>query len=297
MDEAVVLDQSIPHFEVGDGWQAFRWMFGLSALCHILLVGLLYWAPGMMPRSHRLAFQAINVDLVALPGPPPGAGAPEVAAPAPAPEAEPEPPAPEPEPAPTPQVAPAPEPAPAPKAEPEAVSLAPKVVKAVKKEKPADAKPVQRPQAPKAKAPDTSKQQAKVTSAIEALRKKVAGQEKAQAQGGGGGGGEGGGGGGGAGVLDRLTNYKFDVALTVQKNWAFTQQFAGLAEHLVTLIEFRVLPSGEITNIKIAKSSGNRYLDESAYRAVVKSNPAAPFPEGINRPYIEIGLECTPSGF
>ena len=66
---------------------------------------------------------------------------------------------------------------------------------------------------------------------------------------------------------------------------------------LETKITFRILPNGEITDIKIVQPSGNRYLDESAYRAVRKASPVAPHPEGINQPYIEVGLRATPAGF
>jgi colicin import membrane protein len=109
--------------------------------------------------------------------------------------------------------------------------------------------------------------------------------------------GGGGGGGGGSAVLSRIENYRIEAALAVAQNWAFSQQLAGADEQLETRIIFRILPDGEITDIKIVQPSGNRYLDESAYRAVRKASPVAPFPEGINRPYIEVGVKATPSGF
>ena len=122
------------------------------------------------------------------------------------------------------------------------------------------------------------------------MRQKVAGQEKARATPGAGGSGAGG------GVMDRIRNYRYDVGLSVGQNFAFPQQLARSSNNLATLITFRVLPNGEITDVKIYKSSGNNQLDEAAYRAVLKSNPVRPHPEGVTRPYIEIGLECTPTG-
>ena len=68
-------------------------------------------------------------------------------------------------------------------------------------------------------------------------------------------------------------------------------------DQLETLIRFRILPNGEITQIEIVKASGNRYLDESALRAVKKASPVAPHPEGLGQSYIDVGVRATPSGF
>ncbi len=96
--------------------------------------------------------------------------------------------------------------------------------------------------------------------------------------------------------MDRLQNYKLDVGYSVGQNFAFPQQLARSSQDLATLITFRVLPNGEIVDVKIYQSSGNSQLDEAAYRAVLKSNPVKPHPEGLTRPYIEVGLRCTPTG-
>jgi colicin import membrane protein len=129
------------------------------------------------------------------------------------------------------------------------------------------------------------------------MRSKVATQEKTRATAGAGATAGGGGGGGGAAILSRIDNYKIEAALAVSQNWAYSQQLSGANDQLVTEITFRILPNGEITDIKIVTPSGNRYLDESAVRAIKKTSPLAPHPEGINRPYIEVGLRATPAGF
>jgi colicin import membrane protein len=97
--------------------------------------------------------------------------------------------------------------------------------------------------------------------------------------------------------MNRISNYKDDVGFSIGQNFAFPQQLARRSRDLATLITFRVLPSGEIVDVKIYQSSGNKQLDEAAYRAVLKSNPVKPHPEGVTRPYIEVGLRCTPAGF
>jgi colicin import membrane protein len=268
-----------------DETRSFMVMLGVSALGHLLLLGMFYVVPSF-DRPLRGGPRAINVDLVALPAP--GPAAPAAEAPAPAPPPKPKPEAAPPEPVPVP-----PPPPPAVKKEPVSVAppkKKPKVVKSLKKKtapKKQTAATVTRP-APAVKEPQRSQT---VNSAIEAMKKKVAGQEKARAAAGGGGGS------GGAGVLTRLKNYEIDVVTAITQNFAFPDQLGASLGKLETLISFRVLPNGEITDIEVDKSSGNAILDEAAYRAVVKSNPVGPHPEGLNRPYVEIGLRATPSGF
>jgi TonB family protein len=255
--------------------------------------------PASFSSSHLLAPQAISVDLVTMPPGPPASAAPaQVMPPA---DTEPEP---EPEIAPP---APASEVVPLPAPEPEPVPIAPKpkpqkVVKSLKK-KTLKKETVEKTVVQKPTPPAPSKARSRdVSKAIEAMRKKVKTQEKTRTAAGAGavsgaGTGGGGGGGGGSAVLSRLENYKIEAALAVAQNWAFSQQLASAGDHLETRITFRILPNGEITDIKIVQPSGNRYLDESAYRAVRKASPVAPHPEGINQPYIEVGVKATPSGF
>ena len=271
-------------------------MFAVSALCHVVFFVLLTIMPTSFSSSHRLAPRAISVDLVSLPSGSPAPAAPVSAAPAA-------------DIAPEPAVAPPPAseavPLPAPKPEPVPIAPKPKTQKVVKSLK---KKTLKKERVPKTAVqqptpPTASKTRARdVSKAIEAMRQKVQTQEKTRAVSGAGvgagtGTGGGGGGGGGSAVLSRIENYKIEAALAVAQNWAFSQQLAGADGQLETRITFRILPNGEITDIKIVQPSGNRYLDESAYRAVRKASPVAPFPEGINQPYIEMGIRATPAGF
>ena len=268
-------------------------MFAVSALCHVVFFVLITVMPASFSSSYRLAPRAISVDLVSLPPGPPAVAAPASATPV---DSEPEPENAPPAPAPAEAVA-----LPTPKPEP--VSIAPKpkpqkVVKSLKKKtlkKEVVEKAVVQKPAPPAAAKSRTRD---VSKAIEAMRQKVQTQEKTRAVSGvGTATGTGGGGGGGSAVLSRIENYRYECAAAVGQNWAFSEQLAGAGDHLETLITFRILPNGEITDINIVKSSGNRYLDESAYRAVRKASPVAPFPEGINRPYIDVGVKATPAGF
>lgn len=273
-----------------DSGQDTRKVFGMlvvSAVCHLVFFGAMAFMPASFMSSHRLAPRgAISVDLVSLPAGEP-APAPPVADTKPAPVVKQETPPPEAVSIPTPKPTPVPVVS---KPQPPKVvkSLKKKTLKKDKIKKTVVQKPT--PPAPKPK-------QSKVSQAIESMRSKVATQEKTRATAGAGTTTGGGGGGGGTAVLSRIQNYKIEAAIAVSQNWAYSQQLSGANDQLVTQIKFRILPNGDITDIQIVTPSGNRYLDESAVRAIKKTSPVAPHPEGINRPYIEVGVEGTPSGF
>ncbi len=95
---------------------------------------------------------------------------------------------------------------------------------------------------------------------------------------------------------DAVDIYRLEVAYAINKNWAFSDQLAGNGDKLQVLIYFKVLPDGTIEDINYNDRSGNPYLDESAYKAIVKSSPVKPFPPGFNQPYIVVGLRFTPQG-
>lgn len=90
--------------------------------------------------------------------------------------------------------------------------------------------------------------------------------------------------------------YRIEIAFQIQKNWAFNEQLAGGDQSLMAAIVFKVMPDGEIRDIFFTDHSGNAYLDESAYKAIVKSNPVDKHPQGLVKPYVEIGIRFTPQG-
>jgi colicin import membrane protein len=255
----------------------------------------------------RLPPGAISVNLVSLPGPGPapgpvaGDGGPPaekpaaVEAPKPAPE--------------RPAVSVA-EPKPVPVAPPKPeVSTAPPKIKEKKslKEATKDSqkmieRAIERIER-KVSEPDTGS----VASAIERLKKKFGETESAPprpgppgataGQGGGGGGFSGGGGGGGGpGQIEPIDIYRATVASHVERNWAFSPQLAGSDKNLKVGLVFKVLPNGEITDIRYTERSNNPYLDDSAYKAIVKSSPVAPHPAVIKSPYVLVAIRFTPEG-
>jgi len=97
-------------------------------------------------------------------------------------------------------------------------------------------------------------------------------------------------------ALELLDIYRIEVAYRIQKNWAFSEQLAGGRTDLVAELAFTIMPDGEIRDIWFDKRSGNSYLDESARKAILKSNPVRPHPKGIVRPVVIVGLRFTPKG-
>jgi colicin import membrane protein len=90
--------------------------------------------------------------------------------------------------------------------------------------------------------------------------------------------------------------YRLEVAFQIQKNWAFNEQLAGGDQTLAAAIVFKVMPDGEIRDIFFTDRSGNAYLDESAYKAIVKSNPVDRHPEGLKQAYVVMAIRFTPQG-
>ncbi len=275
--------------------------FGLHAL---VIAALLYVRVDL--SKPRLPPGAISVNLVSLPGPGPAPGpvAGDGGAPADLPK-----PVEAPKPAPEKPAVSVAEPKPVPVAPPKPeISTAPPKVKEKKSLKEATKDPqklieraIERIEK-KVSEPDTSS----VASAIDRLKKKFGDAESAPArpgppgptagQGGGGPFSGGGGGGGGPGQIEPIDIYRATVASQVERNWAFSPQLAGSDKNLRVGVVFKVLPSGEITDIRFSERSSNPYLDDSAYKAIVKSSPVAPHPAIIKAPYVTVAIRFTPEG-
>ncbi len=97
-------------------------------------------------------------------------------------------------------------------------------------------------------------------------------------------------------VLELIDIYRIEVAYRIQKNWAFSEQLAGGQTDLEAWVAIKIMRNGEIKDIWFDKRSGNDYFDEAAKKAIMKSNPLPPLPNGYMRPYCEAGFHFTPSG-
>jgi colicin import membrane protein len=274
--------------------------FGVSFLFHLVVIGALVFMPQFGSKP-RFGSGVVNVSLVSLPsGGTDSAGpAASVVKPKPA----------EKKPVKKPAVkVPEPKPVPAVKKPPEAVSLAPKKIKPKKslKKKTFDRSKMIDSALDRIEKKVEKTETDSVASAIEELKRKVAASES-QARTGAGTGGSGkagagvagaagGSGTGGARVQESILIYQAEIQYQIQKNWAFSQQLAGDNTELEAVLAIKILRNGEIEDIWFDKKSGNAYLDDSAYKALVKSNPLPPLPNDYMRPFYKIGLRFGPKG-
>jgi TonB family protein len=89
--------------------------------------------------------------------------------------------------------------------------------------------------------------------------------------------------------------YRAQITYHIEQNWAFSEQLVKKHNDLETHVAVRVLPNGNVENVWFQRKSGDTYLDDSAYRAVMKSNPFPPLPQGYSEAHTFI-LRFTPSG-
>ena len=293
-------------FGMGNDSRTMLFYFGISLFIHLSFIGYMAILPDSAPRR-RFSPGSINVSLVSLPGPQESAPAPaaksaaqtvvipksEVKKKATAPVVEASP----------------PKPLPVAAKSQKTISLAPekskwKVKKSLKKKTLDRRKMIDNAVSGVQKKVEKSKSES-VNQAIEALKKKVAqteanttqtGQTARAATGAAGAGVPGATGSGGQRALDLIDIYKIEVAFQVERHWAFSEQLAGDGRDLQASLVFRVLPSGEVTDIRFTERSGNSYLDESAYKAIVKASPVSAHPEGVKALYVMVALRFTPQG-
>ncbi len=290
----------------GVGSRTMVLYFGISLAIHLILFGSVVFWPASVPKP-RFSPGSISVNLVSLPGPPSAAPA-AVSKPPAKPVAAPKK---EVKTAPIEEmVAIAP-----PKTLPEikkpkkTVSLTPKPKKILPKKslkkKTQDRQKMIDHALTKVKKKVEKSETDSVSQALDRLKKKVEQTESSRVQAGstgqaaagaGGGGVPGATGSGGQRRLELIDLYKIEVAFQVERNWAFSQQLAGEGQTLQVSLVFKVMSGGEITDIRFTERSGNSYLDESAYRAIVKANPVSPHPTGIRTPYVTMGVRFTPEG-
>ena len=287
--------------------QSMVFPFGVSFLFHLAIIGALIFTPEFGSGS-RFRAGVVNVSLVSLPSPGPDTGGPAAAVikPKPVEKKPPQKPAvkiPEPKPEPKPK----PKPVPVVKKPPEAVSLAPKKKKIKKslKKKTLDREKIINSAIERIEKKVEKTKTDSVAAAIDRLKRQVGEAESQVAKGSGDTSGKAGAGragpvgGSGAGAIriqESILIYQAEIQYQIQKNWAFSQQLAGENTELEAVLAIKILRSGEIEDIWFDKKSGNAYLDDSAYKALVKSNPLPALPKDYMRPDYKIGLRFGPKG-
>jgi len=94
--------------------------------------------------------------------------------------------------------------------------------------------------------------------------------------------------------FSQIEIFQAEVSVRLKNNWVFSDKLAGETKGLESRLVIKILPDGKITDVWFEKRSGNEYLDNSAYKTVMKSNPLPPLPAGFA--YFHLVLGFTPSG-
>jgi colicin import membrane protein len=91
-------------------------------------------------------------------------------------------------------------------------------------------------------------------------------------------------------TLELLDIYNAEIWHRIQKNWAFSEEMVQGRTDLEATIIVKIMRGGEIRDIWFEKRSGNSYFDDSVLKAVKKSDPLPPLPEGYLGPFYDVGF-------
>ena len=254
-------------------------MMGLSILCHLLFFSSVIFLP-QLQFDRAFIPSAVEVDLVSLP--PAGSRLPgrrvKVSPPARI-EKTPEP------------VQPKQEPLSSAKTKPEAepeqpVSVAPKQLEMKKslKKKTFNASKVIKSAIAKIEEKAPKSRPHSVIQAIDKLQEEVDDEAGVVVRGGSAVGGA------NKRTLELLDIYNAEIWHQIQKNWAFSQEMVRGRTDLEATIIVKIMKKGEVRDMWFEKRSGNRYFDDSVFKAVKKSDPLPPLPDSYRGPFYEVGF-------
>ncbi|MCP4723352.1 MAG: TonB family protein [Desulfobacteraceae bacterium] len=91
-----------------------------------------------------------------------------------------------------------------------------------------------------------------------------------------------------------LDLYKMLLKSAIEQNWVFNDMLARMDQRLEVRVMIKILKTGEIRDVAYETKSGNRYLDESAKKAIKRANPLPQLPKGMNS--YDVVVIFTPKG-
>lgn len=77
----------------------------------------------------------------------------------------------------------------------------------------------------------------------------------------------------------------------IQNNWEPPFRVNRIVARLKTVVYFKIQRGGQISNVMLEKSSGNRLFDQAALRAVMLANPLPPLPFDFPQPELGVHFE------
>jgi colicin import membrane protein len=102
-------------------------------------------------------------------------------------------------------------------------------------------------------------------------------------------------GGGTKKALELLDIYHAEIWDLMRRNWAYSAELDPGRSDLEAVIIVKIMRDGEIRDMWFEERSGSSYFDDSCLRAVKKSNPLPPLPDGFLKPFHEVGFRFNPS--
>ena len=97
-------------------------------------------------------------------------------------------------------------------------------------------------------------------------------------------------GGGGTVVGTEFLIYRQRVSSIIKENWVETDHRSGI----MARVRFEISPEGEVSNIRLEQSSGDKAYDLSVMRAVQRSSPLPPPPERHRDDFHEVEIDFHP---
>ena len=96
-----------------------------------------------------------------------------------------------------------------------------------------------------------------------------------------------------------LQIYKMEVESRIKSNWAYPVGIANenKKKGLEAIVVLTVKRDGTISQYRFKKRSNDPFFDESVTKAIERSNPLPPFPEGFLKSYEEIEINFNLSEF
>ncbi|MBW2031194.1 MAG: cell envelope integrity protein TolA [Deltaproteobacteria bacterium] len=83
--------------------------------------------------------------------------------------------------------------------------------------------------------------------------------------------------------------YQMEVENRIKGNWSYPVALQG-SKDLEAVVAVKVKRDGKILDIQFVKRSSNAIFDQSVAKAVERSNPLPPFPEGYLKSYDDIEI-------
>ncbi len=99
----------------------------------------------------------------------------------------------------------------------------------------------------------------------------------------------------GAKGVELLDIYHAEIWDLIRRNWAYSEELDRGRSNPEAVIIVKIMRNGEIRDVWFEERSGSNYFDDSCLKAIKKSDPLPPLPDGFLQPFHEVGFRFNPS--